>query len=183
MCSLPPFNPDTVSCLVESSLLRARSSRTVAAWVTVTSSSAPSAAIMVPPSSKPRTSRVSARNGRMNASSLAKPENCAASKKTQEMPRVRPSAMSVPARATVVIKLNPCVKYRLKKAIAAAATTQTKTGSFPSSTDGATNFTNTTTVTTIANSASTPRTLAKQMTVIANKAMSHHSELSRSLSW
>ena len=78
-----------------------------------------------------------ARKGRSRFSSAPKPVMRVRSKKTHESTRVRNNAPSVPANATVVVGETPCVRYSVTKAITAAATTATATGSLPSRTDGA----------------------------------------------
>ncbi len=143
----------------------------MATCVTVTSSRAPSAPMTAPPSSSDDR-LMSTTSGRVNPSSLASPLKLAAEKKNADTARVRNNVANVPARATVVVGVNPWVRYRLTKAMADPAITATQTGSLPSSTDGATKPTSTSTVTTMAPSADTPRPRPRAMTTTANATVS-----------
>ena len=90
-----------------SSGLADRSSHTAAAWVTVMSSSAPSAPITIPPSTTPLRSRPRSPIFTSRASSLANPEIWASDVNTLASRTVSASAASVPSSATVVRVLNP----------------------------------------------------------------------------
>lgn len=135
-----------------------------------------------PPRIREETSRPPAIKGRIRASSPASPVKSTNSKNAQESATVNPSAARVPASATVAIGLNPWARYRLTKAMAEVATTATRSGSFPSSTDGAMKASRTPNVPPMPTQANTPRHRLKAITKMANRPLSQASGVRRSVS-
>jgi hypothetical protein len=168
-----------------SSGLADRSSQTAAAWVTVMSSSAPSAPITIPPSTTPLRSRPRSPIFTRSASSLANPEIWARDVNTLASRTVSASAASVPSSATVVRVLNPFARYSARYAIALAPNTATSTGLRPSRIAGRMNVRSTTMLAARPTSAARPRRRPSATTATAKMTASHSStgRRCRSANW
>jgi hypothetical protein len=87
--------------------LASRSARTVDAWVTVTSSSTPSAPITIPARSSPESDRFAPPSSRKVASSLEKPVRCVRLVKSTASPAVKNRLPQVPRIAARLLVRTP----------------------------------------------------------------------------
>ena len=101
---------------------------TVEAWLTVTSSSTPKAAITMPASSRPCSDRSPPPSCRSAASSLASPVRCVSSVNNAASPAVSSRLAAVPSRAAMLFGPPPWASGIVTRAMAREPTTATASG-------------------------------------------------------
>ena len=156
--------------------LARRSSHTALVWVTVTSSSTPSAPMTMPASRRPRASTPEPSEATSAVAWSSSPVSRAAAVNPAPRAPISASDTSVPSTAVDVRADNPCVRYSTANMITPEPTTATASGLRPSRIAGRTNSSSTAKLTTSAPRAASPRHRPRTSTAAEKSTASQASD-------
>ena len=156
--------------------LARRSSHTALVWVTVTSSSTPSAPMTMPARTSPRASTPVPSEATSAVVWSSSPVSREAAENAAPRRPISARDTSVPSTAVDVRADSPCVRYSTANMITPAPTTATASGLRPSRIAGSTNSSSTPKLTASAARAASPRQRPRTSTAAANSAASQASD-------